>query len=73
MRIFFVYEDTVYMNAQDLEWVRAMQLTAGEQAGEIKRTGVTEEFQDWDATVLDQGTLIYESDSSEVLLAEDRG
>lgn len=68
---FFVYEDTVYMNAQDLEWVRAMQLTAGEQAGEIKRTGVTEEFQDRDATVLDQGTLIYESDSSEVLLAED--
>ena len=42
---FFVYEDTVYMNAQDLEWVRVMQLTAGEQAREVQRTGGTEDFQ----------------------------
>ena len=68
---FFVYEDTVYVNAQDIEWIQAMQLTAGEQEGEIKRTGVTEDFQDWDATVLDEGTVIYESDASEILLAED--
>lgn len=68
---FFVYEDTVYVNAQDIEWIQAMQLTAGEQEGEIRRTGVTEDFQDWDATVLDEGTVIYESDASEILLAED--
>ena len=48
-----------------------MQLTAGEQAGEIKRTDVTKGFEDWDATVLKPGTVIYESDASEILLAED--
>lgn len=68
---FFVYEDTVYINAQDVEWVRNMQLTAGEQAGEIKRTDVNKGFEDWDATVLEPGTVIYESDASEILLAED--
>lgn len=68
---FFVYEDTVYINAQDVEWVRNMQLTAGEQAGEIKRTDVNKGFEDWDATVLEQGTVIYESDASEILLAAD--
>jgi len=68
---FFVYEDTVYVNAQDIEWIQAMQLTAGEQEGEIRRTGVTEDFQDWDATVLDEGTVIYESDASGVLLADE--
>lgn len=68
---FFVYEDTVYVNAQDIEWIQAMQLTAGEQEGEVKRTGVTEDFQDWDATVLDEGTVIYESDASGVLLADE--
>lgn len=68
---FFVYEDTVYVNAQDIEWIQTMQLTAGEQEGEIKRTGVTEDFQDWDATVLDEGTVIYESDASGVLLADE--
>lgn len=68
---FFVYEDTVYINAQDVEWVMNMQLTAGEQAGEIKRTDVNKGFEDWDATVLEQGTVIYESDASEILLAED--
>ena len=70
---FFVYEDTVYINAQDVEWVRNMQLTAGEQAGEIKRTDVTKGFEDWDDTVLEQGTVIYESDASEILLAEAGG
>lgn len=68
---FFVYEDTVYVDAQDIEWIQAMQLTAGEQEGEIRRTGVTEDFQDWDATVLDEGTVIYESDASGVLLADE--
>lgn len=68
---FFVYEDTVYVNAQDIEWIQAMQLTAGEQEGEIRRTGVTEDFQDWDATVLDEGTVIYESDASGVLIADE--
>ena len=63
--------DTVYINAQDVEWVMNMQLTSGEQAGEIKRTDVNKGFEDWDATVLEQGTVIYESDASEILLAED--
>ena len=41
-----------------------------EEIGTIQNTGVTEDFQDWDATVLAEDTVIYESDASSVLLAE---
>lgn len=66
----FVWEDTAYVNADDVEWVQAMDLQKGEEIGTIQNTGVTEDFQDWDATVLAEDTVIYESDASSVLLAE---
>lgn len=37
--------------------------------GKIKNSGVTKEFQDWDATILPVGTEIFETDNSEILLA----
>ena len=66
----FVYEDTAYVNALDVDWVGELSLAKGEALGEIGRSGITDDFQEWDATVLPEGTVIYESGESQVLLAE---
>lgn len=66
----FVYEDTAYVNYADADWVQEKTFEKGERIGEIGDSGVTEEFQDWDSTVLSEGTVIYESDDDTILLAE---
>ena len=66
----FVYEDTAYVNYADADWVQEKTFEKGEPVGEIKDSGVTEDFQDWDSTVLPEGTVIYESDDDTILLAE---
>ena len=65
-----VYEDTAYVNYADADWVQEKTFEKGEPVGEIKDSGVTEDFQDWDSTVLPEGTMIYESDDDTILLAE---
>ena len=65
-----VYEDTAYVNSADTDWVQEKTFEKGEPVGEIKDSGVTEDFQDWDSTVLPEGTMIYESDDDTILLAE---
>ena len=65
-----VYEDTAYVNSADTDWVQEKTFEKGEPVGEIKDSGVTEDFQDWDSTVLPEGTVIYESDDDTILLAE---
>ena len=37
--------------------------------GKIRASGITSDFENWDATVLPVGTEIYESDDSQILLA----
>ena len=66
----FVYESTAYVNALDVDWVGELSLAKGAVLGEICRPGVTDDFREWDATVLPEGTVIYESGESQVLLAE---
>lgn len=66
----FVYESTAYVNALDVDWVGELSLAKGAVLGEICRSGVTDDFREWDATVLPEGTVIYESGESQVLLAE---
>lgn len=66
----FVYEDTAYVNYADADWVQEKTFEKGEPVGVIKDSGVTEEFQDGDSTVLSEGTVIYESDDDTILLAE---
>lgn len=58
------------MNYADADWVQEKTFEKGERIGEIGDSGVTEEFQDWDSTVLLEGTVIYESDDATILLAE---
>ncbi len=67
---FFVYGGLVCIRAGGIDWVRELGLTEGELLGEIIRTGITENYADWDATDLPVGTKIYQhSARSEVLIA----
>jgi len=65
----FVYEDIVYINATDVDWVKSETFDKGDMLGEIRDSGITSDFDNWDATVLPVGTEIYESDDSQILLA----
>ena len=69
----FVYEDTAFVNAEDVDWVTEQDLTAGELAGTIEETDADGDFEDWDATVLPEGTKIYETDDAQIMLAECEG
>lgn len=65
----FVYDDTAYVNAADLDWVSGLELKAENLLGTITRTHVAEEFQDWDATVLAEDCEIYKTEQGDILLA----
>ena len=65
----FVYQETAYVNAEDTDWVAEQEFVQGVMAGKIKNSGVTQEFQDWDATILPVDTEIYETEDSQILLA----
>ena len=69
----FVYEGTAFVNAEDVDWVTEQDLTAGELAGRIEETDADGDFEDWDATVLPEGTKIYETDDAQIMLAECEG
>ncbi len=67
---FFVYDDLVCIRADSIEWVTELRLTKGDMLGEIIRTGITEDYADWDATDLPVGTQIFQhSERNEVLIA----
>ena len=66
----FIYEGAAYVNALDVSWVGELSLAKGEKLGTISRSGVTDNFQDWDATTLPEGTAVYKSGESEVLLVQ---
>lgn len=65
----FIYEDIVYINAADVDWVKNETFDKGDRIGEISESGITSDFNNWDATVLPVGTEIYESDNAQILLA----
>ena len=65
----FVYEDIVYKNATDVDWVKSEMFDKGDMLGEIRASGIISDFENWNATVLPVGTEIYESDDSQILLA----
>ena len=48
----FVYEDTAFVNAEDVDWVTEQDLTAGELAGTIEETDADGDFEDWDARMM---------------------
>ena len=57
---FFIMDNTVYANAGDIDWVKQLTLKEGKILGRINKTGVKKGFKDWNATILDVNTAIYE-------------
>ena len=55
----FVYQGTVCENAEGIDWVADLALTPDQELGTIKRTGVTTDFHDFDATKLPVGAIVY--------------
>jgi hypothetical protein len=52
----------VYRNAEDIEWVNDLELTKGEEVGEVKKqTREASAFENYTASKLPVGTKIYES------------
>ena len=68
-----VIDKTAYARGDIIPDVKDSEL--GDQIGTVERTGVTDDFQDWDATALPVGTEIYSSPSSttEVIVRTDDG
>lgn len=69
----FVYENTTFINASDIDWVIELELIKDDLLGTIKQTGVSKDFKDWDATLLDVGSEIYKSERLDILLVESNG
>lgn len=75
----FVYKDTAWVNASNVDWGTELQPEAVSQIGEVKKSGVTKDFRDWDATVLKAGTAVYScqdkdgTERTDLLLVEERG
>lgn len=65
----FVYEDAAYVNVTDVDWVKNETFEKDKYIGKISNTGVTNDFNNWDATLLAIGTESYESDNNQILLA----
>lgn len=68
----FVYKDTAFVNASDIDWVIELELNKGDLVGTVKATGISKDFKDWDATLLDVGSNIYESHRLDILLVESK-
>lgn len=57
----FIVEGSVYMNAEDIDWIMEEELFKGEKVGEIKhQTNDSEKFNDFTASKLPIGTEVYE-------------
>ena len=58
---FIFCQGMVAINATGIDWVKEYGLDEGALLGEVQRSGVTSDFQEWDATVLPVGTKIYQN------------
>lgn len=57
----FMLNGIVYSNAEEIEWVAKQELTLGKEIGKIKRQSKEgSEFENYTATKLPVGTIIYE-------------
>lgn len=68
----FLWDDIVYYNAEQIEWVQSQQIASNVEVGEIKKQFQgKEEFENGMATKLPIGTKIYSPDKKQraVLIA----
>lgn len=65
----FLYREIVYQNAEDLDWVKDLELTKGKEVKEIKRIYSGKgDFPDHAATKLPVGNKVYEAQTNHQLL-----
>ncbi len=72
----FMFGGIVYQNAEQVDWVRELQLTPGQQVGEIKkRYRDGDKFENEMSTRLPEGTKIYapKEKNGALLLVETNG
>lgn len=68
---FFIMENAVYKNAEDVQWVKDIPLKKGNILGKINKTHVKKNFKNWNATVLGVGTEIYKLEGrDDIVLAK---
>lgn len=68
---FFIMENTVYKNAEDVQWVKDISVKDINLLGRINKTKVKRNFKNWNATVLGVGTEIYKlEDRQDIVLAK---
>lgn len=66
---FFVYMDTAYVNARKIDWIIELKLNRDKELGVIKRTDITKNFKDFDATKLAVGSAVYTTvEGNDILL-----
>lgn len=67
----FVVDETVYINASEIEWVKELSLTKDDILGKVKSTGVKKHFTNWAATKLEVNTEVYsEVQRKDILLVK---
>lgn len=60
----FLFDDVVYLNGEDIDWVQEREYVLGEAVGTITaQATVAEEFENGTANVLPVGTVIYNTDT----------
>lgn len=55
----FVYQNTAFVKADQIEWILQLQLTPNNLLGSIQRNNIKKNFSNFDATILEVGTKIY--------------
>ena len=65
----FLLDGVVYQNAEKIEWVQKLDLTIGDKLGEIqKNSNESAAFDNYTATKLPVGTVIYKSNENSGLI-----
>jgi hypothetical protein len=54
-----IYQGNAWMKAAEDSWIMDLKLTPDKQIGVINKSGVINDLQDWNATILPEGTLVY--------------
>lgn len=55
---FLIYDDTAYVNASNIDWIKDIELTCDKSLGTIKRTKIKKNFRNFDATQLEVGSYV---------------
>jgi|GEM_PF-961777 hypothetical protein len=67
---FILYNDAVYVNASNIDWIKELTFNSNKTLGTIKRTKITKNFKNFDATLLKVGSVVYSTvEREDVILA----